>query len=158
MPSMQVSLDQAVLRMQALRGVHPVTKIGNARIRKIPSQKKQRRHRSKPDFTPAEEKERWALKSLGLTSWKDVENPISNPVQAGAGQTTRDRAQLRGKSRQMGGGREETCMAKTSGRGTEREGISGSKMGSEGQAAITYRTTESRELTGYSDGAVEKLA
>lgn len=31
-PSIQIALDHAVLRMQALRGIHPVTRTGNARI------------------------------------------------------------------------------------------------------------------------------
>lgn len=33
-PSIQIALYHAVLKMQALRGIHPVTKADNAQIRK----------------------------------------------------------------------------------------------------------------------------
>lgn len=58
--SFQVTLDHAVLRMQALQGIHPVTKTGNARIRK---NLRKRKH-NKQTRTPAEEKEQWAVRLL----------------------------------------------------------------------------------------------
>lgn len=64
MPSMQIALDQTVLRMQALRGTHPVTKIGNARIRKILC-KKQRKRGTRTEPTPAEGKRKMGAQIAG---------------------------------------------------------------------------------------------
>ena len=50
----QTSLDLAVLRHQALRGMHDVTKVGNARIRRTLRSKRGRR--TVTPEAPAEEK------------------------------------------------------------------------------------------------------
>ena len=59
---MQTSLDLAVLRHQALRGIHDVTKVGNTRIRRALRSKRGRRTTAKE--APAEEKGEWARKAL----------------------------------------------------------------------------------------------
>ncbi len=66
-PPLQTTLDQAVLRNQALRGIHPVTKIGNAQIRRKLKGRRGRKREALP--TPTEEKELWALRALRLDDW-----------------------------------------------------------------------------------------
>jgi len=69
-PHLQITLDQAVLRNQALRGMHPVTKKGNAHIRESCA----RRGVGKREAleTPTEEKEQWAYGMLKLNNWDTV--------------------------------------------------------------------------------------
>lgn len=125
-PNIRISLDHAVLRMQALRGTHLVTKMGDAKIRKILCKKKQTKRgstkkllvpsrslstfyaqnsrQSRTNFwaarvlTPAEEKERWALRSLGIASWSEAERAAPRLPGGGAvNGTSRNRVQLRKK-------------------------------------------------------------
>ena len=72
-PPLQITMDQAVLRNQALRGNHPVTKLGNARIRRKLREKRGRRRAVLQ--TPAEDKEEWALRMLRLESWDSLQTP-----------------------------------------------------------------------------------
>ena len=58
----QISLDLAVLRHQAFRGIHEVTRVGNKRIRAALRNKRGRRVTS--TVAPAEEKEIWAKEML----------------------------------------------------------------------------------------------
>lgn len=69
-PPLQITLDQAVLRNQALRGMHPVTKKGNAHIRRKLRPKRGRKREALE--TPTEEKEQWALRMLKLNNWDTV--------------------------------------------------------------------------------------
>lgn len=55
MPSIHITLNHAVLRMQALRGIHPVTKVGNARIPR--NLCKRTEVEKQKELTPGEEKE-----------------------------------------------------------------------------------------------------
>lgn len=65
-PPLQITLDQAVLRNQALRGIHPVTKKSNAHMRR--KLRPRRGRRPMVLETTAEEKEQWALRSLRMDS------------------------------------------------------------------------------------------
>lgn len=66
----QTSLDLAVLRQQALRGIHEATRVGNVRIRRAVKGKRGRR--VKRPMVPAEEKERWAHEALHLEKWRET--------------------------------------------------------------------------------------
>lgn len=84
--------------MQALRGIHPVTKIGNARIRKTLRKKRQRKHGSREELKPAEEKQKWALNSLRIARWNEAGRTIPCSSSRAAGEmTTRKGVQLRKK-------------------------------------------------------------
>ncbi len=72
-PPLQITMDQIVLRNQALRGSHPVTKLGNARIRRKLREKRGRRRVVLQ--TPAEDKEEWALRTLQLENWDSLQTP-----------------------------------------------------------------------------------
>ncbi len=81
----QLTLDEAVLRSQATRGTHPVTKAGNAHIRsKLRTMRLRNRrvdNRGRPikekeaGETPAEEKEAWALRMLRMDNWRRLTKP-----------------------------------------------------------------------------------
>ena len=62
--SLQITMDQAVLRNQALKDSHPVTKLGNARIRRKLREKRDKRRAVLQ--TSAEDKEEWVLRTLRL--------------------------------------------------------------------------------------------
>ena len=87
------------------RYIHPVTKIGIARSGKILGQKEQRKRGSKREFAPAKENENLALKSVGITSWKDAEKRIPRTSRVGGrSEITRDCVQL---PKKVGNGAEE---------------------------------------------------
>ena len=81
----QLTLDEAVLRSQAIRGTHPVTKAGNAHIRSklrtIRLRNRRVDNRGRPikekeaGETPAEEKEAWALRMLRMDNWRRLTKP-----------------------------------------------------------------------------------
>jgi exonuclease III len=85
-PPIQLQLDRLVMRSQALRGTHPLVQKNNVTIRN--RLRKGRGQRKKPPPTPAQEKEAWALRSLGVESWdeaataqrqkKNCANPATN--------------------------------------------------------------------------------
>ena len=94
---MQTTLDMAVLRNQATRGTHSVTKIGNSKIRRRLRGKRGQK-RAKID-SPTEEKEKWALRALRWDDWGAVtgDNGTRNRKEAGKavktwGKITRNRS------------------------------------------------------------------
>ena len=74
---MQVTLDQTVLRYQALQGIHPATKAGNARIRRK-LHKRQGRPRTVAE-SPAEGKREWALRALRMNNWDELRKEDDTP-------------------------------------------------------------------------------
>ena len=66
-PPILIQLDNLVMKYQALRGTHASTIAGNKKIRRRSKGKRGRARRQA--LTPTQEKEKWALRELGATSW-----------------------------------------------------------------------------------------
>ena len=71
--SIRITLDKAILRYYAIRGTHPVTKVGNTRIRERLHKKRGRKQEI--IITPVEKKESWALRVLQVDAWADLTSP-----------------------------------------------------------------------------------